>query len=256
MERPSDDLVDVEHVVVPTGSIRVLTMHRPAVRNAMDTALLAALVEAFEEGAAVDDLRGVLITGSGGAFSAGADLDEKLPDGGSRRMELFTAVYERVTLSRVPTVAAVEGAAVGGGAELAGACDVRVAGNAARFRFAGAAYGIPIGVARTVGQVGLSVAKDWVLSSRDVTAAEAERRGYVQQLVEDGGARKAALGWLSRTASRDPATVLLLKQLFNEQSGLRDRVAFENDALRFHAETGRLPDLGGALPGTVRPRRR
>jgi enoyl-CoA hydratase len=248
--------LEVEVRTVPTGSVRVLTMHRPAARHAMDTALLTALVDALDDAASDPDLRGLALTGSGGVFSAGADVREATTDGGRRRMELFTTVYEQLTLLRVPTAAAVEGPAVGGGAEAAAACDLRVAGRSARFRFPGAVYGVPVGTARTIGQVGLSVAKDWVLSSRDVPAGEAERRGFVQRLVPDGEALAAALVWLEQVASRDPATVALLKRLFAEHSGLRDRVAFENDALRAQAETGTLPSLDADLPRTVRPRRR
>jgi enoyl-CoA hydratase len=248
--------LDVEILGLTDGTVRVLRMHRPSARNAMDTGLLAVLVDALEDAAGDPELRGLLLAGSGGVFSAGADVREPLGDGGRRRMELFTAVYERLTLFPVPTAAAVEGPAVGGGAELAAACDLRVAAGSATFRFPGAIYGIPVGVARTIGQVGLSVAKDWVLSSRDVTAREAEGRGFVQRLVPDGEAEAAALEWLTQVAGRNPATVALLKQLFNDQSGLRDRVAYENDALRSQAETGTLPDLGADLPRTVRPRRR
>lgn len=248
--------LDVEVRAVPTGTIRVLTMHRPAVRHAMDTALLAAMVDALDDAANDPDLRGLALTGSGGVFSAGADVREVTPDGGRRRMELFTTVYEQLTLLRVPTAAAIEGPAVGGGAEAAAACDLRVAARSASVRFPGAIYGVPVGFARTIGQVGLSVAKDWVLSSRDVPAEEAERRGFVQRLVPDGEALVAALAWLEQVASRDAATVALLKRLFAEHGGLRDRVAFENDALRAQAETGTLPSLDADLPRTVRPRRR
>jgi enoyl-CoA hydratase len=248
--------LDVEVRTVPTGTIRVLTMHRPAARHAMDTTLLTALVDALDEATADPALRGLALTGSGGVFSAGADVREVTPDGGRRRMELFTTVYEQLTLLAVPTAAAVEGPAVGGGAEAAAACDLRIAADDATFRFPGAIYGVPVGTARTIGQVGLSVAKDWVLSSRDVPAAEAERRGFVQRLVPAGEALPAALAWLEQVATRDAATVALLKQLFGEHGGLRDRVAFENDALRSQAETGALPSLDADLPRTVRPRRR
>ena len=248
--------LDLEVVRLAQGTIRVLRMHRSSARNALDTAMLAELVDALQDAADEPELRGLLIAGSDGVFSAGADIRESMGDDGRRRMELFTAVYERLTLFPVPTAAAVEGPAVGGGAELAAACDLRVAAGSARFRFPGAIYGIPVGAARTIGQVGLSVAKDWVLSSRDVTAREAEGRGFVQRLVPDGEAEAAALEWLTQVGSREPATVALLKRLFNDQSGLRDRVAYENDALRSQAETGRSPDLGADLPRTVRPRRR
>lgn len=254
------EAVAVKLVPVADGQIWQLTMDRPGARNAMDSALLAALLEALHEAESAEDARGVLLTGASGMFSAGADIRERTEDGGRRRRELFTAVYERLTLLRVPTAAAVEGFAVGGGAEAAAACDLRVAGRGAVFRFAGAIYGVPVGVARTVGQVGLSTAKDWVLSSRDVGAEEAARVGFVQRLVEDGEARHAALQWLEMVASRDQATVAVLKRLFNEQSGLRDRTAYENDALRVQAESGHLPEVTPPATGpggaTIRPRRR
>lgn len=240
---------------VPSGVIHVLTLHRPEARNAMDTALLAALLDALDDADRDPATRGVLVTGSPEVFSAGADLREPLSDAGRRRMELFTNVFERLTLLRVPTAAAVEGPAIGGGAEVAAACDLRVAGRGAVFRFPGAIHGVPVGMARTIGQVGLSVAKDWVLSARDVPADEAERRGFVQRLVDDGAAFDVAMGWLELTAGRDPATVDLLKRLFVDHGGVRDRVAFENDALRAQAETGQLPSLYRDPPRTVRPRR-
>ncbi len=246
----------VDRHPLDAGELRVLRMHRPDARNAMDTAMLGALVDALDEAASDAGVRGLLLTGTGEVFSAGADIREPMDDGGRRRMELFTVLYEQLSNFPRPTAAAVEGPAVGGGAEAAAACDLRVAGRGARFRFPGAIYGIPVGVARTVGLVGLSTAKDWVLSSRDVTAEEAHAVGFVQRLVADGEAEAGALAWLELAASRDVDTVALLKRTFNDLGGLRDRVAYENDLLRAQQETGALPDLDGDLPRTVRPRRR
>lgn len=246
--------VDVEVVDLPQGCLRILRLVRPRVRNAMDTAMLIALSDALDDADRDPDLRGVLVAGAEGTFSAGADVREELADGGRRRMELFTTVYEQLTLLRVPTAAAVEGHAVGGGAELAAACDLRVAAEDAVFRFPGAIHGIPVGTARTVGQVGLSTAKDWVLSSRDVPAPEAFAAGFVQRLVPRGEAVATAMAWLEQVAGRDPATVAVLKAMFNDHAGVRNRVAYENDALRAQAETGALPS-GTDLPRTIRPRR-
>lgn len=239
------------------GPIRVLTMNRPHARNAMDSTLLAALTDAIDTADREPELAGLLLTGAEGVFSAGADIREELGDGGRRRMELFTLLYEQVSNFRLPTAAAIEGFAVGGGAEAAAACDVRFAGRSARFRFPGAIYGIPVGAARTVGLVGLGTAKDWVLSSRDIPAAEAAAAGLVQRLVDDGEAAEAAFAWLTAVASRQRDTVVLLKRVLNDFEGVRDRVAWENDALRAQAETGSLPPgLDRDLPRTVRPRRR
>lgn len=251
------DEVLLERRAVDGGAILVVTMNRPEARNAMNTAMLMRLLDVLDEAARDDEVAGLLLAGSGQTFSAGADVREDMADGGRRRMELFTEFYEQLTLFRVPTAAAVAGPAVGGGAEAAIACDLRVAERSALFRFPGAIYGIPVGTSRTISQVGLGVAKDWVLSARDVTADEALERGLVQRFADDGQAEAVALEWLTQTASRDRTTVQLLKRLFNDGSGLRDRVMFENDALRAQSEAGALPPgLDVDVPRTIRPRRR
>lgn len=237
-----------------TARITVLRMNRPEARNAMDTAMLAALVDALGDAADDEAVRGVLLTGTDGAFSSGADVREELADGGARRNELFGVFYETLSVHPKPTAAAVEGPAIGGGAEAAAACDVRAAGRSAVLRFPGAIYGIPVGTARTIGLVGLGTAKDWVLSSRDVGAAEAHHVGFVQHLVEDGGAEATALEWLTVVGGRDRATVARLKGALNAFSGLPDRVAWENDAMRSHLEEGGGPPRPGAfgVPGAAR----
>lgn len=252
-----DSPLHVARRPVTGGTVAVLHMHRPAARNAMDSAMLVALADAIDEASDDPDVAGLLLTGGGEAFSAGADVKESMDDGGRRRMELFTQVYEQLTLFPLPTAAAISGPAVGGGAEAAIACDLRVADTTAHFRFPGAIYGVPVGTSRTIGQVGLGIAKDWVLSSRDVTVEEAHAAGLVQRLVPAGTAVDAAMAWLDACSQRDRGTVQLLKRLFNDGAGLRDRVMFENDTLRAQAEAGTLaPGLDADLPRTVRPRRR
>jgi enoyl-CoA hydratase/carnithine racemase len=223
--------------VTQDGTVRIITMARPQVRNAMDTALLAALLDAVAVAVADNGTRVVLLAGAGGAFSAGADLREELDHAGAvRRMDLFCQVYEAIGTCRKPTVSAISGACVGGGAEVAAACDIRVCDPSARFRFPGAALGIPVGAAKLVGLVGLGSAKDLVLSSRTIDADEALRIGFVQAVADDalvaGRERAAAI------AGNDPDTVDYLKRQFATFSGLGDRIAAENDALHGHAETG------------------
>lgn len=251
----TESLLVEDHAVDEQRLVRVLSLHRPEARNALDTGLLAALVDALDDSVQDERLAGVLLTGGPTVFSAGADVHEHATDAGTRRMELFTLLYESLSLCRLPTAAALEGPAVGGGAELAGACDLRVAGRSGWLRFPGTAYGLPVGAARTIGQVGLSTAKDWVLSGRDVPAEEAHRLGFVQRLVDDGTAAEEALAWLSQVAARDRDTVLLLKRVLNDFAGVRDRVAWENDALRTRVETGELSGLERDQTQTTRPRR-
>ena len=255
MSSPLDVAV---HTTEAGGTVHVLTLQRAEVRNAMDTELLAAFVDALHDAAGHDDLVGLLVTGAGGHFSAGADLKEAGPDDAAvfaRRQELFAHAYEQLTTFPAPTVAAVEGYAVGGGAELAAACDLLVVAESAVLRFPGAMMGIPVGVARTVGRVGLSTARDWVLSAREVPAEELHTTGFAQRLVGDGQAVEAGLAWLEVVAERDPATVAVLKRQFLDLGGVRDRSARENDAILAQARTGRLPSWTDDLPRTVRPRR-
>lgn len=251
------DVVLVEDHASEHGRIRILRMNRPEARNAMNSALLVALLDALHDAEDDEDLRGVLLTGTNGTFSAGADTSEPTEDGHRRRMELFTHVYERLTSLRHPTAAAVEGWAVGGGAEVAAACDLRVFADGTLLRFPGASFGLPVGPGRLTANVGLGTARDWVLSGRDVTAPEALSAGFAQRVVVDGTTEAVALVWLEQVASRDPAAVRLIKRMFLDFSGLSDDVAWENDALRATVEAGRIPPgLDVDTPRTIRPRRR
>lgn len=213
-------------------AVRTIRLERPDARNALNTALLGELLDVIGEAVSAPEVRAVVLTGAGTTFSSGADLREVLDAGATtRRMELFGQLFEAVVTSSTPTIAAVSGHCVGGGAELAAACDIRVADATASFRFPGAAVGYPVGAAKLVGLVGLGAAKDLVLSGRRVLADEAARIGLVQRLVADGGAMATALELGGQIAQNDPATVRHLKRLFEQFSGLSDRVAVESDAL-------------------------
>lgn len=240
------------------GPACVITLDRPAVRNAMDTEMLGSLLDAVTTATADPAVRVLVLTGAGGAFSGGADLREALDsDGRVRRTDLFGAVYEAVGTCPKPTIAAVSGACVGGGAELAAACDLRVADATAAFRFPGAALGLPVGPAKLTGLVGLGAARDLVLTARTVDAAEALRLGLVQRLAEAGAALEVALDVARVIAAHDDDTVRFVKRMFLGFSGLGDRIAAENDALHALAEadgsydaiTAPNPKAGWA-PGT------
>lgn len=233
------------------GAVAVLELARAQARNAMSTSLLASLLDALGDAVADEGVRAIVLTGAGGNFSSGADLREALDhDGFVRRMELFCEVYEAVTTAPKPTVAAISGYCVGGGAEVAAACDLRVADATAAFRFPGAALGIPVGPAKLVGLVGLGAAKDLVLTSRTIDAEEAWRLGFVQRLAESGEALAVARAVAAQIAEHPVDALAYLKRQFGRFSGLPDRVAAENDALRAWAEAGgELGALGGPKPG-------
>ncbi|HUH08617.1 MAG TPA: enoyl-CoA hydratase/isomerase family protein [Egibacteraceae bacterium] len=241
------ELVDIRD----RDGARVLSLQRAEKRNALSTELLTELLDAIGDAARDEAVRVIVFTGSGGAFSAGKDLREELDLAGRvRRSELLCGVYEAVGSSSTPTIAAVEGPCVGGGAELAAACDLRVAGAGATFRFPGAALGFPVGPAKLIGLVGLGAAKDLVLTARWVEAEEAQRIGLVQRVVGTGEALSAALEIAADILANDPEALTCLKRQFNRFSGLGDRIAAENDALRALAESdGDFGALRAPKPG-------
>src|SRR5215211_3676388 len=117
-------------------------------------------------------------------LSAGADVREQLDDDGAvRRMELFARLYDEITGFPRPTVAACHGSCVGGGAEIAVACDLRIGGSNLRIRFPGAALRVPVGPARLVTLCGLSVAKYLLLTGKEVGADLALRWGLVHRVA-------------------------------------------------------------------------
>lgn len=216
--------------------IRTITMSRPEARNAMSTALLAGLLDTLADAIAEESVAVVVLAGDAGHFSAGADVKEPLDTvGQARRMDLFGQVYELVATCPKATVAAIRGACIGGGAEVAAAADIRVAAPDAAFRFPGAAMGYPVGAAKLIGLVGLGQAKDLVLTSRTIDAAEAHRLGIVQRLTAEDPLPEAHEVALA-IAANDAHTVTYLKAQFDRFSGLGDRVAAENDALHALAQ--------------------
>lgn len=166
-----------------------VTLARPARRNALTRAMLYALAEIFEGFAARRDLRAVVLGGEGEAFCAGTDIEElsSLDDASARATaERGQRVCELVETCGVPVVAAVGGAAAGGGCELALACHLRVAASDARFTLPELRLGlIPAygGTQRLAREVGASRALAAMLAGEGLSADEALRRGLVNKVV-------------------------------------------------------------------------
>jgi len=210
--------------VDPAG-VALLRLDRPEARNAINTRMLEELLEHLA--AARDDAAArVLVISSTDhmGLSAGADVREQLDAEGSvRRMELFSDLYDEITGFTKPTVAACHGSCVGGGAEIAVACDLRVGGSNLRMRFPGAALGMPVGPARLVTLCGLSIAKYLLLTSRDVGADEALRWGLVHKIVPAARTEGAALDLAAGVAANDPDMVARLKSMLHEWDRIEDR---------------------------------
>jgi len=192
MSSPEASAARTSYAVDPDG-VALLRLERPEARNAMDTQLLEELL-AHLAAAREDDAVRVLVLSSSEqmGLSAGADVREKLDEEAKvRRMQLFADVYDAIVAFPKPTVAACHGDVVGGGAEVAVACDMRVGGANLRMRFPGAALGVPVGPARLVTLCGLAAAKYLLLSSRTVGADEALRIGLVNRVAPAVVATKA-----------------------------------------------------------------
>ena len=226
------------------GDVEVLRLDRPQRRNAMDTALLEALVGALGELAADDALRAVVVsTTDVRALSAGADGGEELDAaGGVQRMELFTALYAAVEAFPALTVAVCVGNCVGAGAELAAGCDLRVAGDNLKLAWAGARHGVPVGPARLVGLVGLGRAKELVLSGRVVGGEEARAIGCAGGLVPADRAEAHALEVAAAVGGETTEGIRTLKAMFRDLERTEARVAYENERLlAFQREGAGLP---------------
>jgi enoyl-CoA hydratase len=175
------------------GPVTVVTIDRPATRNAVDRETAADLLAAFEAFDRDESQSVAVLYGAGGTFCSGADLkamDQRVePDGpgpmGPTRLELSK-----------PVIAAIEGYAVAGGLELAIWCDLRVAARDASLGVFCRRWGVPLidgGTVRLPRLVGTGRAMDLILTGREVGAAEAERMGLVNWVVEPGAALDEAL---------------------------------------------------------------
>ncbi len=206
--------------ITPKADRVVVELHRPAQRNAINAAMVAelhALCATVE-----DEPKVLIISGAGPDFAAGADIAELRQRGRDEALAgINRSVFDRIAALPMPTIAAVEGNALGGGAELAYACDVRIAGAAARFgnpepglgilAAAGASY-------RLTDLVGKSIAKQIVLGGRLLDADAALRCGLIIEIVETGAAVRAAHTLADRMTRLSPLALRLAKAVLDASS--------------------------------------
>jgi enoyl-CoA hydratase/carnithine racemase len=211
--------------------VALLQLDRPKVRNAMNTAMLEELL-AHIGAAREDEAVRVLVVSSTDhmGLSAGADVREDLDrDGAIRRMQLFADLYDGLVGFPKPTIAACHGAVVGGGAEVAVACDLRVGGSNLRLRFPGAGLGVPVGPARLVTLCGLSVAKYLLLTSKELAVDEAHRWGLVHKVVSAPRTEEAALQLAAQVAVHPPESVATIKRMLHRWDDVEGRSRAEGE---------------------------
>lgn len=205
------ELVGVE----TSEGIRTVTVQRPEKLNALNAQVLEAIDAAVIDAGRDASLRCLIVTGAGEkAFIAGADIGElaKLtPVQGREHARQGQAVLDRIENLAIPTIAAINGFAYGGGLELAMACTLRVASENARMGLPETSLGIIPGYGgtqRLARLVGRARAYELVLTaSKSVSAAEAERIGLVNRVVAAGQALSAALDMARAIAANGPAAV-------------------------------------------------
>jgi enoyl-CoA hydratase/carnithine racemase len=222
---------EVTSYEVTEQGVAVLRLDRPGSRNAIDTQMLVEMLEHVAVARADDAVRVLAISSSDHmGLSAGADVKEELDEAGKvRRMQLFADLYDAVVAFPKPTVAACHGDVVGGGAEIAVACDMRVGGSNLRLRFPGAALGVPVGPARLVSLCGLATAKYLLLTSRTVGADEALRLGLVNRVAPAASTEEAALALAAEAAAHPPEAVARLKAMLHEWDDVVGRSAHEGE---------------------------
>lgn len=199
------------------GPVRILTLNRPEVLNALNAELMAAVTEEVIAADRDDSVRVVVLTGAGTAFCAGADVTE-LAD-----VDLLQTLdpagfpgpmFDTIAAFRKPIVAAVNGPALGGGCELALACDTVVAAASARFGLPEVRLGLmPAagGTQRITEAIGKAKAMRLVLSGLAMTGAEAEAAGLVGETCEDSACLDRAIDLAHRIAANAPLAVQFAK---------------------------------------------
>ena len=219
----------------PEGIVTV-TLHRPAKKNAIDATMWNELMAVFREVAESPSDRVLVLTGSGTAFCAGADLT---PSSGDARHQLdlmhhFGWVGLALHEIPKPTIAKVNGVAVGAGLNLALGCDLIVAGESARFSeiFVKRGLAIDLGGSWLLPRlVGLHKAKELALLGDMLDAKEAERIGLVNRVLPDAQLDAFVLDWAERLAAGPPLALQLTKRMLTMGMAMSLSEALHQEAM-------------------------
>ncbi|ONG44678.1 enoyl-CoA hydratase [Pseudoroseomonas deserti] len=215
------------------GPVAVLTLNRPAARNAIDDAMRAALMAALDQVARDDGVKALVVTGAGRGFCAGGDVKSMqarlaVPPGevalnGWRRQQRTHHAVAMLHALPKPTIAAVNGAATGLGCDLALACDFVIAAESARFAMSyilrglipdgGGMYFLPR-------RVGLARAKELIFTGRTLEPAEALRLGMIERVAGDDSLLAEACAWAAELGQGAPAALALSKGILDQSSEL------------------------------------
>jgi enoyl-CoA hydratase/carnithine racemase len=207
-----------------SDGVATLLIDRPAKRNALSQAMLAALPDLLSQAAADPAVRVLVVTGGAGrAFCAGADIDEfaqvyATPQASAAFTVLFAGAQTAMAGFPKPTAAMISGACVGGGCGLALGCDVRFADTSARFGIIPARLGLAYALAdtkRLTDAVGFETASDLLYSARLIDADEALRIGLVGQVTAPDALEATVRAWANRVAANATSSLAAIKGMIN-----------------------------------------
>jgi len=214
--------------------LTIVTIDRPEARNALTPDMHQALADAFDAFAADPDQWIAIVTGAGGkAFCAGSDLKRVAEGAMNRAMSWsggYAGIVSRFDLTK-PVIAAVNGFAMGGGFEIALACDIVVAEESATFGLPEPRAGVAAvggGLHRLPRQIGYKQAMGMILTGAKVSAAEGERLGFVNEVVPDGQALAGARRWAEAILRNSPMAIRASKDAIRrglEEPTLADALA-------------------------------
>lgn len=216
-----------------SGAICTLTINRPEALNALSTLVLDELDQAIDE---LKDVRVLIITGEGRSFVAGADISEMSNFSSVEAMafgERGAKVFRKLELLDIPVIAAVNGFALGGGCELAMACDIRIASDKAKFGQPEVGLGIPPGFSgtqRLPRLVGAGLAAELIFTARTIRADEALRIGLVNQVVAADELMSTTRAIAEEMVAKSPNAIALSKRAIQRglQSDIDTGIAIEN----------------------------
>src|SRR5690349_321043 len=212
------------------GAVLTVGLNRPAKRNALNDGIMLAIQDCFSD--IPDGVGAIVVHGVGEHFSSGLDLSElseRDATEGLQHSQMWHRVFDRIQYSRVPAIAALQGAVIGGGLELACAAHIRVAEPSAYFALPEGQRGIFVGGGGSVRLprlIGVARMIDMMLTGRVYSATEGSAYGFSQYLTDAGGAMPKALELAERVAANAPLTNFAVLQALpmiaeaNPQTGL------------------------------------
>jgi enoyl-CoA hydratase/carnithine racemase len=238
------------------GPVAVMTVSRPERLNALDIDMLKALGAACDAVEANLDIRVAIITGEGKAFSAGGDIKAwgGMPpqEFGHGWVRLGHRVFERLAGLRMPVIAALNGHALGGGLELAGCADIRIAESQIRIGLPETSLGmVPgwSGTQRLVRRFGAQIVRRMALGGEMFSAEEGRANGLVDAVVETGTSLAASRDYAARVAARGPAALEIAKLMIAVANGEDNGSGVEALGSMLVSKTGDLKEGVAAFTG-------